>query len=55
VLEQRLNGCAERINVIAERQTAQLAPPAAPVRPPGELLESLERQLREAEARIAQR
>ena len=55
VLEQRLNDCAERITVIAERLAAQLAPPPAPVRPPGELLESLERQLREAEARIAKR
>ena len=55
VLEQRLNDCAERITVIAEHQAAQMAPPPAPVRPPGELLESLERQLREAEERIAQR
>ena len=55
VLEQRLNECAERITVIDERHAAQMASPPAPVRPPGELLQSLERQLREAEARIAKR
>lgn len=50
---------ASRLHALEQRALTALAPlmpeASGPRRPPGELLESLERQLREAEERLAQR